>query len=69
VHGFFDSLNAPLDGSNNASHENYTTSFTTATGSKEALSIPDFARGPDSANTIKVPNDSAKGIPVARLRV
>src|SRR5207245_2840655 len=29
-----------------------------------ALSIPDFARGPDGAGTIKVPNDSAKGIPV-----
>src|SRR5207248_11423811 len=24
----------------------------------------DFARGPNAANTIKVPNDSAKGIPV-----
>src|SRR5262249_9635022 len=29
-----------------------------------ALSIPDFARGPDGVSTIKVPNDSGKGIPV-----
>jgi N-acetylneuraminic acid mutarotase len=69
AHGFFDSLNAALDGNNNAGHSNYTTSFTTANGSKEALSIPDFARGPDGANTIKVPNDSAKGIPVTLANV
>jgi hypothetical protein len=69
VHGFFDSLNAPLDGDNNAGHDNYTTTFSTANGSKEVLSIPDFARGPDGANSIKVPNDSAKGIPVALSNV
>ena len=54
----------PLDGGNNAGHANYTTTFTTANDGKPALSIPDFARGPDGASTIKVPNDSAKGIPV-----
>jgi hypothetical protein len=69
AHGFFDSLNSPLDGGSNAGHANYTTSFTTANSSKEALSIPDFARGPDSANTIKVPNDFAKGIPVMLANV
>jgi hypothetical protein len=69
AHGFFDALNAPLDGGNNAGHDNYTTSFTTANSSKEVLSIPDFARGPDGANTIKVPNDSAKGIPVILANV
>jgi N-acetylneuraminic acid mutarotase len=69
VHGFFDTLNAPLDGGNNAGHDNYTTTFTTANSSKEALSIPDFARGPDGVNTIKVPNDSAKGIPVTLANV
>jgi hypothetical protein len=69
AHGFFDALSAPLDGGNNAGHDNYTTSFTTTNGSKEALSIPDFARGPDGASTIKVPNDSAKGIPVTLSNV
>jgi hypothetical protein len=69
VHGFFDSLNAPLDGSNNAGHDNYTATFTTANSRKEALSIPDVARGPDGANSIKVPNDSAKGIPVTLSNV
>jgi autotransporter-associated beta strand protein len=69
AHGFFDSSNLPLDGSNNAGHDNYTTTFTTANSGKEALSIPDFARGPDGANTIKVPNDSAKGIPVTLSNV
>jgi hypothetical protein len=69
VHGFFDALNAPLDGSNNAGHDNHTTTFTTANSSKETLSIPDFARGPDGANNIKVPNDSAKGIPVTLANV
>jgi hypothetical protein len=69
VHGFFDSLNVPMDGANNAGRANYTTTFTTANSNKEALSIPDFARGPDGANTIKVPNDSAKGIPVTLANV
>jgi autotransporter-associated beta strand protein len=69
IHGFLDVLNVPLDGGNNAGHDNYTTSFTTANSSKEALGIPDFARGPDGANTIKVPNDSAKGIPVTLSNV
>jgi hypothetical protein len=69
THGFFDALNAPLDGSNNAGHDNYTTSFATANANKETLSIPDFARGPDGANIIKVPNDSADGIPVTLSNV
>jgi len=34
-----------------------------ANDGKPALSLPDFARGPDAASTIKVPNE-AKGIPV-----
>jgi hypothetical protein len=69
AHGFFDALNVPLDGGNNAGHDNYTTTFTTSNSSKEVLSIPDFARGPDGANTVKVPNDSAKGIPVTLANV
>jgi N-acetylneuraminic acid mutarotase len=62
--GFFDTLGAGLDGADNGGHADYTTSFTTANDGKPTLSIPDFARGPDGANTIKVPNDSGKGIPV-----
>jgi fibronectin-binding autotransporter adhesin len=69
AHGFFDSSNVPLDGAGNAGHDNYTTTFTTANGSKEALSIPDFARGPDGANSIKVPNESVNGIPVTLANV
>jgi hypothetical protein len=64
ANGFFDMLGGPLDGVGNGGHANYTTSFTTANDGKPALSIPDFARGPDGATTIKVPNDSSKGIPV-----
>ena len=53
-----------LDGANNGGHADYTTTFTTTNDGKPALSIPDFARGADGAHTIKVPNDSANGIPV-----
>jgi N-acetylneuraminic acid mutarotase len=63
--GFFDALGVPLDGANNGGHANFTTTFTTANDGKPALSIPDFARGPDGSSTVKVPNDTAKGIPVS----
>jgi hypothetical protein len=62
--GFVDASGTGLDGTNNGGHADYTTTFTTANDGKPALSIPDFARGPDAAHTIKVPNDSAGGIPV-----
>jgi hypothetical protein len=64
AHGFFDVLGAALDSANVAGHAGYTTSFTSANVGKPILSIPDFARGLDDAGTIKVPNDSGKGIPV-----
>jgi ELWxxDGT repeat protein len=64
ANGFFDKDNIALDGGNNGGHANYTTTFATSNGGKPTLSIPDFARGPDGASTIKVPNDSGKGIPV-----
>jgi N-acetylneuraminic acid mutarotase len=64
ANGFFDLLGGPLDGVGNGGHGNYTTSFTTANEGKPVLSIPDFARGPDLASTIRVPNDSSQGIPV-----
>jgi N-acetylneuraminic acid mutarotase len=53
-----------LDGANNAGHANYTTTFTTANQSKTILSLPDFARGPDGAHNIQIPNDNGHGIPV-----
>jgi hypothetical protein len=64
ANGFFDMLGGPLDGAGNGGYASYTTHFTTANDGKPALSIPDFARGPDGATTIKVPNDSSEGIPV-----
>jgi hypothetical protein len=69
AHGFFDALGAGLDGADNGGHADFTTSFTTANDGKPALSMPDFARGPDGASTIQVPNDSAKGIPVTLSNV
>src|SRR5205823_1668444 len=51
-------------GAINGGHANYNTTFTTANDGKPALSIPDFARGPDGTHTINVPNESGNGIPV-----
>jgi N-acetylneuraminic acid mutarotase len=64
ANGFFDALGAPLDGGNNGGTADFVTTFTTANDGKPALTIPDFARGPDGSAPIKVPNGSAKGIPV-----
>jgi N-acetylneuraminic acid mutarotase len=61
--GFGDG-SAGLDGAGNAGHANYTTTFTTANQSKPILSLPDFARGPDGAHNIQIPNDVGHGIPV-----
>src|SRR5262249_24474998 len=47
ANGFFDALGASLDGSNNGGTANYTTTFVTNNDGKTALTIPDFARGPD----------------------
>jgi hypothetical protein len=63
TNGFTDG-SAGLDGANNASHANYTTTFTTANQSKTILSLPDFARGPDGSHNILLPNDIGHGIPV-----
>jgi hypothetical protein len=64
ANGFFDALGAPLDGANNGGQANYTTTFATGNDGRPALTLPDFARGPDGSSTIKAPNSSAKGIPV-----
>ncbi len=66
ANGFVDALGAHLDGGNNGGHANFTTSFTTQyqASATPVLGIPDFARGPDGNAPIKVPNDSANGIPL-----
>ena len=66
ANGFIDALGAHLDGANNSGHANFTTAFTTQyqANATPVLGIPDFARGPDSNAPIKVPNDSANGIPL-----
>ena len=64
--GFLDALGAGLDGTNTGGHANYRATFTTnyqALGT-QVLGIPDFSRGPDGGNSIKVPNDTGHGIPV-----
>jgi hypothetical protein len=64
--GFLDALGTGLDGAGSAGHANYITTFTTSYQAKKTpvLSLPDFARGPDGAHTIKAPNDSGHGIPI-----
>src|SRR5262249_30034157 len=55
-----------LDGGNNAGHSDYTAMFTThyQANKTPVLAIPDFARGPDDNQIIKVPNNTGHGIPV-----
>jgi N-acetylneuraminic acid mutarotase len=64
--GFLDALGRGLDGANNGGQANYVTSFSTHyhANATQVLSIPDFARGPDFAHAIAVPNDTGHGIPV-----
>jgi hypothetical protein len=64
--GFFDMLGAALDGTDSGGHADYVATFTTnyQAAKTPVLKLPDFARGPDGASTIKVPNDSSHGIPV-----
>jgi hypothetical protein len=66
-HGFMDALGSGLDGANNGGHADYTTTFTMANAGKPILSVPDFARGPDGGSVIKVPNDTAHGIPITLM--
>jgi hypothetical protein len=64
--GFVDALGAGLDGANTGRHANYTATFSTSLETKKTpiLALPDFARGPDGAHAVKVPNDTDLGIPV-----
>ena len=65
-------LGAGLDGASNSGHANFVTTFSTHYQASQTpvLSIPDFARGPDSNSPIEVPNGEtppmcgADGIPI-----
>ncbi len=67
TNGFIDTLGEHLDGANNFGHANYVSAFAThfQANATPALGIPDIARGPDSNTPIKVPNDTAFGIPIS----
>ena len=64
--GFLDALGSGINSANNGGHSNFVTTFTThfQANATTVLGIPDFARGPDSNTPIKVPNESAAGIPI-----
>ena len=66
TNGFADLLGAPLDGtaSGNPAGSNFTTTFVVASTPAEVVGIPGFARGPNSAATINLPNNLAFGIPL-----
>src|SRR5207253_5702339 len=63
---FKDTTGAALDGNNDGVNgDNYVTTFTVAAPAGVAVTVPDFARGPDAADAINVPNNSSNGIPIA----
>ncbi len=63
--GFADSLGDPLDGLNNGNPAggNYVATFV-VTAPPAIVGIPAFARGPDSADAINLPNSATTGIPL-----
>src|SRR5262249_34111223 len=67
ANGFFDLLGAGLDGAGDGGHADYTATFTTHYQSSKTpvLALPDFARGPDDSQIIKVPNNTGHGIPIS----
>ncbi len=63
---FKDATGAPLDGNNDGVNgDSYVTTFTVAASTAVAVTVPDFARGPDATDPINVPNNSTNGIPIA----
>ncbi|HYV35072.1 MAG TPA: glycoside hydrolase domain-containing protein [Gemmataceae bacterium] len=63
--GFKDTSGGVLDGNNDGTPgDNYVATFTVTATATPVLSIPDFARGPDGANNIKVPNNTGAGVPI-----
>src|SRR5262249_18578390 len=54
---FKDTTGAALDGNNDGTNgDNYVTTFTVAAPTGVTVTVPDFARGPDAADVINVPN-------------
>ncbi|HYV37005.1 MAG TPA: hypothetical protein VE988_14965, partial [Gemmataceae bacterium] len=54
-----------LDGNGDGtSGDNYVTTFTPPASAGPVLSVPDFARGPNGAANIKVPQSGGTGIPI-----
>ncbi len=65
VNGFQDSAGGLLDGNDSGTPGvNYVATFVVASTSSPVLSIPDFARGPDSAANVELPNATGTGIPI-----
>ena len=68
TNGFVDNSGDLLAGDTNGvvPGTNYTTTFTVtaATAAEPTVFVADFARGPDSSSTIKVPNNTGTGIPL-----
>ena len=65
TNGFVDILNDPLDGANNGNPagSNYVATFVVSTP-PVVVGVPAFARGPDSADPINLPNTVSSGIPL-----
>ncbi|HYV39671.1 MAG TPA: cohesin domain-containing protein, partial [Gemmataceae bacterium] len=65
ANAFKDADGGLLDGNGDGvSGDNFATTFTVGAASVPVLSIPDFARGPNGAANIKVPQLSSGGIPI-----
>ena len=65
---FQDVNGVALDGNDDGTNgDNYVTTFTVAASTAVVVSVPNFARGPDSADAINVPNTSTSGIPIALI--
>jgi N-acetylneuraminic acid mutarotase len=66
TNAFMDALGASLDGTASGGHANYTTTFTThyVASNTSVLAMSDFARGPDGAHAVDLPNGSGLGIPI-----
>ncbi len=63
--GITDATGTGLDGNDSGiPGTNYTASFTVASTPSVVLSIPSFARGPDSNSDILLPNATGSGIPL-----
>ena len=63
--GIKDASGVELDGTDSGiPGNNYVTTFTVASTPSVVLSIPDFARGPNSAANILLPNATGSGIPI-----